>query len=306
VISWISVHYIPSPYEQDYTLYQTAAALDAAWPDYPTGVFSAYYTFAHQEYITRPNLTIDAKGNAISTFSYTSVTATDAGVYFSRKAAAGSWQYATKIPSSTLPDNGPFVLSDGDGAMAIWSTYDSMGAKYRLMASRYTKAKQFAPPVLIGDPDLTDYIIMSSGHNLATNGKGFFASWTQSVGASRNAYATRYDIATAKWDALPTVVSDGEAITGGGSSVGVDGHGNALVAFDQQAAQNGTLLMFARFTASNGAWAPAVPLTEDGFGYREPILSVGGNGVGSVAFQGGGREGGPNIPTVGAQLKLFK
>jgi hypothetical protein len=306
VVSWVSIHYVPSPFQQDYTLYQTASPLEGAWPDYPTGVFGTYYTFAHPEDVRRPRLTVDAKGNAISVFGYNSVTATDAGVYYSRKAATGSWQYAVKLPGSTLPDSGPFVVSDGDGAMAVWSTYDTMTTKYSVMASRYTKAKQFTTPVPIGDPDLKDYMIMSTGRNLASNGKSFFASWSQSVGASRNVYATRYDIATSKWDALPTVVSDGEAITGGDTAIGVDGHGNALVAFDQEGAQNGYLLMFARFTATTGTWAAPALLAEDGHNYSNPILNVADNGVGSVLFKGGGREGPGAGPVVGGQFKIFR
>jgi hypothetical protein len=306
VVSWISIQYVPSPFRQDYTLYQTASPLEGAWPDYATGVFGAYYTFAHQEDVRKPRLTVDAKGNAISVFGYNSVTATDVGVYYSRKAATGSWQYAIKLPGSSLPDSGPFVVSDGDGAMAVWSTYDTMTTKYSVLASRYTKAKQFASPVLISDPDLKDYLIMSTGRNLASNGKNFFASWSQSVGASRNVYATRYDIATSKWDALPTVVSDGEAITGGDASIGVDGHGNALVAFDQEGAQNGYLLMFARFTATTGTWAAPALLAEDSHNYSNPILNVADNGVGSVLFRGGGREGPGAGPVVGGQFKIFR
>ena len=306
VVSWFSVRYVSSPFEEDYQLEQTATTLEGVWPDYASSVFSTYYTFAHTESLSSPSVTLDAKGNAISIFSYNAVAAADAGVYYSRKAASGSWQYATKISGSTLPDNGPMVVSDGDGAMAAWTTYDSTTTKYRVMASRYTKGKQFASPVLIGDPDLTDYPIMSGGRNLVSNGKAFFAGWSQSVGASRNVYATRYDIATSKWDALPTVVSDGEAITGGSASLGIDGHGNALMAFDQQGAQGGSLLMFARFTASDSTWGAPQLLAEDGHNYSNPILNVAENGVGSVVFRGGAREGSGASPVVGAQFRIFR
>jgi hypothetical protein len=306
VVSWISAPYTSPPFQQYFTLNQTASPLEGAWPDYPSTVFSAYYTSDHPEDLRRTALAIDAKGNAISVFGYSAVAATDAGVYYSRKAAAGSWQPAVKLPSSTLPESGPFIVSDGDGAMAVWSTYDALTAKYSVMASRYTKAKQFASAVPIGDPDLKDQVIMSTGRNLASNGKNFFATWSQYVGAATNVYATRYDIATSKWDALPTVVSDGEAITGGNTSIGVDGHGNALATFEQEGGVYGYRLMFARYTASNAAWAAATLLADDG---GKPILGVADNGVASVLFGSGGRQG-HGFPGGGAnvagQFRIFR
>jgi hypothetical protein len=265
-------------------------------------VFSTYYTSAHPEDLRQPALAIDARGNAISTFAYSAATA-DAGVYYSRKAVAGSWQYAIKIPSSTLPNDGPFVVSDGDGAMAVWGTYDASN-RFQVVGSRYTKAKQFATPVPISDPDLTGSVYLKP-RSLASNGKSFFATWVQQVGASFNAYATRYDIAKASWDALPTVVSDGESVTGYVASIGVDSHDNALLAFDQQGAES-SLLMYARFTASSGAWAAPELLAADGSNYSDPILGVAANGVGSVVFRGGGRFGHGVGPMVGGQLKIFR
>ena len=303
-VSWINIAQIPSPYRVDYALYQTAAQLDEAWPDYPSSVFNVYTASGHSEDLNQPTLAIDAKGNAISAFAYNAATA-DAGVYYSRKAATGSWQYAVKIPSSTLPNDGPFVVSDGDGAMAVWGTYDANN-KFLVVGSRYTKAKQFATPVPISDPDLTDSVFMKTGRSLASNGQSFFATWVQAVGASRNAYATRYDVAKGSWDALPTVVSDGESITGEAASIGVDSHGNALLAFDQQGTRT-SLLMYARFTASRGAWTAPALLAEDGHSYGYPTLSVAANGVGSVLFNAGiGQRPGPSISILGGLFRIFR
>jgi hypothetical protein len=302
-VSWVNVQYTPTLQRYDYLLYQTAVPLEGAWPDYPSEVFNTYDTSAHPEQLRQPTLAIDAKGNAISLFAYHAVTA-DAGVYYSRKANTGSWQYPVKISNSTLPSEGLSVVSDGDGAMAIWSVYDALN-KSRVVGSRYTKAKQFAAPVPISDPDLTDAVFMNARHNLASNGKSFFATWVQAVGASRNAYATRYDIAKGSWDALPSVVSDGESNTGDFSSIGVDSHGNALLAFDQEGAVS-SLLMYARFTASSGAWAPPTLLAPDGLNYSDPIISVAANGVGSVLFRGGGKSQHSIGPLLGGQLKIFR
>jgi hypothetical protein len=130
---------------------------------------------------------------------------------------------------------------------------------------------------------------MKTRGHLASNGKSFFATWVQSVGASRNAYATRYDIVKGSWDALPTVVSDGASIVYYAASIGVDSHGNALLAFDQEGAETFPLLMSARFTASRGAWAAPALLAPEGLNYSEPIVSVAANGVASVLFSGGGK-----------------
>ena len=45
----------------------------------------------------------------------------------------------------------PVLASDGEGAMAVWIS--SLGGEYSLVASRYTKTKQFVAPVPINDPD---------------------------------------------------------------------------------------------------------------------------------------------------------
>jgi hypothetical protein len=302
-VSWINVQYSPTLLRHDYILYQTAVALEGAWPDFPTGVFNTYRTSAHPEELRQATLAIDAKGNAISAFAYDAVTA-DAGVYYSRKAVGGSWQYAVKIPSSTLPNDGPFLVSDGDGAMAVWGTFNASN-QFQVVSSRYTKAKQFAAPVPISDPDLKSSVSMKTRGHLVSNGKSFFATWVQAVGASRNAYATRYDIAKGSWDALPTVVSDGAAIVYNSASIGVDSHGNALVAFDQES-PGSRLLMSARFTASNGAWAAPTLLAPDGLNYSEPIVSVAANGVASVLFEGGGRTSNSIGPILGGLFRIFR
>jgi hypothetical protein len=303
-VSWVNVQYTQTLQRSDFLLYQTAVPLAGAWPDYPSEVFNTYSTSAHPEQLRQPTLAIDANGNAISAFAYQAATADADGVYYSRKAVGGSWQYAVKIPNSTQPYDGPFVVSDGDGAMAIWSGADALN-KPQVVASRYTKAKQFATPVPITDPELTGDVSLSARRNLASNGKSFFATWVQAVAASRNAYATRYDIAKGSWDALPTVVSDGTSNVDYAASIGVDSHGNALVAFDQEGTES-RLLMYARFTASRGGWAAPQLLAPEGLNYTKPIVSVAANGVASVLFSGGGKTAHSIGPIIGGQFRIFR
>lgn len=139
-----------------------------------------------------------------------------------------------------------------------------------------------------------------------SDGKSFEAIWTQYLGASLNAYVQHFDIATGKWDAAPTPVSDGVARIDRYATIGIDGHGNALAAFEQFVGSSDTVIMGARRKGSTGEWSTAEPLTEEGHGYSEPLLAVADNGVAGLLFRGGGRDGGPNVPYVGAQFLFFK
>ena len=74
------------------------------------------------------------------------------GVYYARKAPGEDWEYPVKIPGSNAVSSNTILASDGSGAMALWIT--TVGSDYSLVASRYTKTKQFIAPVSINDPDL--------------------------------------------------------------------------------------------------------------------------------------------------------
>jgi len=208
--------------------------LAAAWPT-PSIGHTAYSSAAQKDSLAYVATSLDAQGNALVLFDYSSdSTAANSpqGVYFARKAASGDWQSAAKIPASAPGIDEPVLVSDGDGAMAIWPRYDATASAFQVFASRYTKTKQFSAPVQIQDPDLHDSLLIAPAHALSSDGKSFFATWTQAVGTGRNAYVSRYDIASGKWDPLPTAVSDGATLVGDLSTVGVDAHGNAIVAFE--------------------------------------------------------------------------
>jgi hypothetical protein len=64
--------------------------------------------------------------------------------------------------------------------------------------------------------------------------------------------------------------------------------------------------MYARFTASSGAWAAPALLAPDGLNYTEPLVSVAANGVGSVLFSGGGKSAHTIGPLLGGQFKIFR
>jgi hypothetical protein len=140
---------------------------------------------------------------------------------------------------------------------------------------------------------------------LSGSRSAFFATWTQAVGNSWNTYATRFDIATGKWDAVPTLVSDGVAKSNRTQSVGVDAHGNALVVFDR-AGDTSSMVMVNRYIASTGQWGAAKPLTSDGDDYGFPQLSVAANGVASVFYGPPYQDGDPGLPTARGQYRIFK
>jgi hypothetical protein len=294
VVAWFRMQYVPSPSGYYYNLSLAATSLDAGWPEYPTENFTALYNSPNYEYLSGLNARIDAKGNALATFYYSAASndpSYGSGIYYTRKPAAGAWQYPAKIPGSLKADSGPFLAADGDGSMAIWSVRDEVTQEYTLLASRYTKAKQFVAGIPINDPELKEAVTLGP-KSIAANSNSFFAAWTQQVGNSQNAYVSRFDIATNKWDVVPTPVSDGVATAGYTASVGVDDHGNALVAFEQEIAQYQLGVMSARYNASAGTWVTgAAPLSLDDESYGSPLLAVGGNGIAAVLFGVSGRQG---------------
>lgn len=279
LVSWIR-GYTNGSWE--YAVEYTAAALDGEWPPYPESPWVVSSVSPNNAKLTQVRSALDAKGNALVSFAH-GTAATSKGIYYARKAVGGSWQLPAKIPGSTFPNDGHFLISDGDGAMAVWSDYDTASTKYGLLASRYTKARQFVAPVAIHDPSLSESIALRSDKALATNGASYFVTWTQAIGQSRNTYVQRFDVSSGAWDALPTPVNDGVASAIDASSVGVDAHGNAIVCFEQQGEKN-TNVMAARFVARTGRWSEAERLTGDAPNFENPQVSVAQNGAASVLF----------------------
>ena len=187
--------------------------------------------------------------------------------------------------------------------MALWIS--TVGSDYSLVASRYTKTKQFVAPVPINDPDLNGYIFLGRDYALAGSGGAFFATWAQAVGNLTNTYATRFDIATAKWDALPALVSDSVAESRDNRAIGVDAHGNAIVAFDQNGPTT-SMVLAARYVASTGKWGAAEPLTLDVNDYGFPRLAVAPNGVASLFFGPTYRDGPLHGPAPRGEYRLFR
>jgi hypothetical protein len=308
LVAWAHHQTIPSNY---WLIEMSATAVDAAWPTVPTSNYSVAVQAANNDAIRGVAAAVDNAGAALVVFQhYTAVTggSSPRGMYYARKAPRDDWEYPTKIPSSAA-SGFPVLASDGEGAMAIWHVQTAAN-EHSIVASRYTKAKQFVAPTTISDPDLKGYIFTIGEGNpsqlriLAGNRAGFFATWAQAVGNFYNTYATHFDIETAKWDALPALVSDGTAYSNQSQAIGVDAHGNALVTFDQQGATT-SAVMVARFTASIGEWSVAKPLTADGYDYGFPQLAVAANGVASVFFGPPYRDAAPK-PTARGQYRIFK
>jgi hypothetical protein len=304
VVAWAHHQTVPSNY---YLIEMSAAAVDAAWPTIPTGNYSVAYSAPNYESISGVAAAVDNAGAALVVFQHYSVNTSansTRGMYYARKAPKEAWEFPVKIPSSTASGS-PVLQSDGDGAMAVWIA--SSGNDYSLVASRYTKTKQFIAPKAINDPDLKGYLWLGESYALATGGGAFMATWNQSVGNSTNTYATRFDIASGKWDLLPALLSDGVASSRGSTAIGVDAHGNALVVFDQEGATTSQVLA-ARFVAGANEWGVAEPLTTDGDDYGFPRLAVAANGVAGL-FLGPTYRDGPLHGTGSAprgQYRIFK
>jgi hypothetical protein len=303
VVAWAHHQVMPSNY---YLIEMSATTLDGAWPATPTSNYSVAYQSPNYDSLGGFSAAVDDNGLALVVFTHSnSNTAANSprGVYYVRKSPGMDWEYPVKIPSSNAVSSYPVLASDGEGAMAVWIT--TVGGAYSLVASRYTISKQFVAPVPINDPDLSGYLYLGQDYALASNGASFFATWAQAVGNFTNTYATRFDIATGKWDALPALVSDSVAESGQNRAIGVDAHGNAIVAFDQSGPTT-SMVVAARYVAATGEWGDAEPLTSDGNDYGFPRLAVAPNGVASLFYGPTYRDGPLRGPAPRGQFRLFR
>jgi len=303
VVAWAHHQITPSNY---YLIEMSATAVGAAWPTIPTSNYSVGYSAPNYESLGGVAAAVDAAGSALVVFTHNSSNATTnspKGVYYARKSSREDWEYPVKIASSSAFASDPVIASDGDGAMAIWIA--TLGSDYSVVASRYTKTKQFVTPTAISDPDLKGYIYLGRDYALASSGSAFFATWAQAVGNSTNTYATHFDIASGRWDALPALVSDGVARSGNNRAIGVDAHGNALLTFDQEG-DTTSQIVAARFVAARDEWSDAKPLTTDGNDYGFPRLAVAGNGVAGLFFGPTYRDGALHGPAPRGQYRIFK
>ncbi|MDF3065008.1 MAG: repeat-containing protein [Polyangiaceae bacterium] len=301
VVAWAHHQITPSNY---YLIEMSATTLEGQWPTMPWSNYSVGYSAPNYESIGGVTAAVDAQGAALVAFTHNSsstAASTPKGVYYASKPPAGDWEYPVKIASSNTVAGSPILASDGDGAMAIWNaTLGNGGAS--VVASRFTKAKQFVAPVPISDPDLTGYVALGSSYALAGNSTAYFATWAQVVGTFTKTFATRFDVSTGKWNELPTIVSDN---AGDNRAIGIDAHGNAILAFDQEGPTK-SLVMAARYVASTGRWGAPDPLTVDANDFGFPTLTVAPNGTASLFYGPTYRDGPLRGPAPRGSYRLFK
>jgi hypothetical protein len=301
VVAWAHHQVMPSNY---YLLEMSAATLQGAWPTMPWSNYSVGYSAPNYESIGGVSAAVDATGAALVAFNVNSsstAAGTPKGVYYASKVPGKDWEYPVKIASSNTASTSPILVSDGVGALAMWLVTLGNGES-SVVASRYTKAKQFVAPVPIGDPDLTGYVFLGRDYSLVANSTAYFATWAQVVGTFTKTFATRFDIATGKWDALPALVSD---FAGDGRAIGIDAHGNAIVAFDQEGTTT-SMVMAARYVASTGKWGAPEPLTTQGNDYGFPTLAVAPNGTASLFYGPTYRDGPLRGPAPRGAFRLFR
>lgn len=309
VVAWVHHQLMPSNF---YMAELSATTVDGAWPTTPWS-HSVAYSAPNYEQISNIGASVDVDGAALVTFTHESsstAAGTPEGVYYASKAPGKDWEYPVKIASSNTVVSRPMLVSDGVGAMAVWvATLGNGGAQ--VVASRFTKAKQFVAPVPISDPELTGYVFLgpssSSGapgndYALAGNSTAYFVTWAQVVGTFTKTFATRFDVATGKWDALPTIVSD---VAGDARAIGIDAHGNAILAFDQ-AGPTKSMVMAARYVASTGKWGAPEPLTTDANDFGIPTLTVAPNGTASLFYGPTYRDGPLRGPAPRGAYRLFR
>jgi hypothetical protein len=301
VVAWAHHQTVPSNY---YLIEMSATTVDGAWPTMPWSNYSVGYSAPNYESIGDVSAAVDATGAAMVAFTHNSsstAAGTPKGVYYATKAPDKDWEYPVKIAGSNTVSSSPILVSDGDGAMAIWNVTLANNDS-TVVASRYTKAKQFVAPVPISDPDLTGYVYLGPSYALDTNGSAYFATWAQVVGTFTKTFATRFDIATGKWDVLPTIVSDN---AGDARAIGIDAHGNAILAFDQEGPTK-SMVMAARYVASTGKWGAPEPLTTDANDFGFPTLAVAPNGTASLFYGPTYRDGPLRGPAPRGSYRLFR
>ncbi len=303
VVAWVHHQTVPSNF---YMVEMSATTLDGAWPVTPWS-HSVGYSAPNYEQVSNVAASVDADGAALVTFTHESSSTsanTPEGVYYATKAPDKDWEYPVKIANSSTVVSRPVLVSDGVGAMAVWVAQLGNGGA-QVVASRYTKAKQFVPPVPISDPDLTGYVSLGPSYALVGNSTAYFATWAQKVGTFNKTFATRFDVATGKWDALPTIVSGVNAEVRETRAIGIDAHGNAILTFDQDGPTT-SLVMAARYVASTGKWGTPEPLTMDGNDYGFPTLAVSPNGTASLFYGPAYRDGPLRGPAPRGAYRLFR
>jgi uncharacterized membrane-anchored protein len=177
-----------------------------------------------------PQVGVDASGNAVAVWYQFLGTPTEiASIYSNRYVAGRGWGTPELLETDDTADALlPQVAVDAIGnAIAVWYQYD--GARYNILSNRYVVGRGWGTAQLIETDDAGN----AAQPQVAVDANGnAVAVWTLANGTRDNVWANRY-VAGTGWSAAQQIEnSAGQALW---PHVGVDGSGNAVTVWYQQA-----------------------------------------------------------------------
>ncbi len=142
----------------------------------------------NHSYCGRPQIAIDANGNAIAVWRLFSVGAGDTGILANRFSAGSGWGTAESIKANSGSTGYPQVTVNANGnAIAVWPQSD--GTRYNIWANRYTPASGWGTAQLTE----TDNAGGASDPQIAIDANGnAIAVWEQFDGTRYNIWANRW------------------------------------------------------------------------------------------------------------------
>ena len=176
-------------------------------------------------YADKPDVSMDGLGNAMAVWHQYGTPESD--IWANRYVAGVGWGTPELLEEFDAGNARNVVVGyDGHGnALAVWTQFD--GFRENVSANRYVAGVGWGDAVLIETDD--------TGHaqypRVAVNADGYaFAAWNQNDGDRFNLWANRF-VPDVGWeDAVAVEAAPGEC---GFASIGIDGAGNAIVAWSQ-------------------------------------------------------------------------
>ena len=200
---------------------------------------------------TRPEVAVDADGNAIVVWVEAGATANR--VWASRYVPTAGWEEpelieVVDVGGARFPKIA--VSPDGD-AIVVWQQSD--GVRSNIMASRFAPTDGWSAPELVETSDLSgafdpDVSIDPAGNAIAV--------WTQSDGEWINVWSNRFSPA-AGWGTPETIATDDDRIPES-PRVALDTSGNAVVVWHQRSSDPALRGVWSNRYAPTMGWSAAV------------------------------------------------
>lgn len=199
-----------------------------------------------------PRIVMDASGNAIAAWTRLNGS-TSAGqndiVVNHYSAATGVWGTAAAINSAPGLVSAEIAMDASGNAVAAWS--QSSGGSYSIWTKRYS-----APAGTWGPASVIPAQGAAWLHNLVMDPAGnSIVLWSQANPSELpSLLASRYSAARSGW-AMATVIAESVGLSG----IAMDGHGNALVAW-QRGGESTSAVLSRRYDVISDSWDQAAAI----------------------------------------------